>query len=173
MCGCAFLPLQQRYIESEEKKCLKLLRDKQESEMKSFQSKQKKEYNHTKETYKKVYEKSDLSSADRKRLLNERKQEKKSQQHAEEELQLERLRKEAKRQMIDFKRELLEDLHKLQNSLLHEELNLNQHHKDQYHHMKRRHLESTIELQYKQLKSIQDMRWVWHGCGMGVFHCGL
>jgi thousand and one amino acid protein kinase len=148
----------QRYIESEERRFLKQLRDKQEQEMKVFQSKQKKDYNHTKETYKKAYEKSDLSSADRKRLLNERKQEKKSQQHAEEELQLERLRKEAKKQMIDFKRELLEDLHKLQNSLLHEELNLSQQHKDQYHQMKQRHLESTIELNYKQLRAVQAMR---------------
>ena len=152
------LRLQRRYMEAEEKKFLRLLKDHQEHDMKVFLSKQKKDYQQTKELYKKVYEKSELNSGDRKRLLNERKAEIRSQQQAEEELQLEKLRKEAKRQMIAFKQGLLEDLHKLQNNLLHEELNLMQQHKDRLQQMRRAQTESLVELQDRQLRALQDMR---------------
>ena len=145
-------------MEAEEKKFLRLLKDHQEHDMKVFLSKQKKDYQQTKELYKKVYEKSELNSGDRKRLLNERKAEIRSQQQAEEELQLEKLRKEAKRQMIAFKQGLLEDLHKLQNNLLHEELNLMQQHKDRLQQMRRAQTESLVELQDRQLRALQDMR---------------
>lgn len=147
-------------MEAEERKCLRLLKERQEHDMKVFLSRQKKDYQQTKEMYKKVYEKSELNSSDRKRLLNERKAEIRSQQQAEEELQLEKLRKEAKGQMITFKQGLLEDLHKLQNELLHEELNLMQQQKDRLQQLKRTQTESIVELQNRQLRALQDMRWV-------------
>lgn len=150
--------VQRRYMETEERKFLRLLKERQEHDMKAFLSRQKKDYQQTKEMYKKVYEKSELNSSDRKRLLNERKAEIRSQQQAEEELQLEKLRKEAKRQMITFKQGLLEDLHKLQNELLHEELNLMQQQKDRLQQLRRTQTESIVELQNRQLRALQDMR---------------
>ena len=42
-------------MENEERRFLRHLKDKQEQEMRIFQSKQKKDYQSTKETYKKVW----------------------------------------------------------------------------------------------------------------------
>ena len=157
-------------METEERKFLRLLKDRQEQDMKAFLSGQKKDYNQTKEMYKKVYEKSELNSSDRKRLLNERKAEIRSQQQAEEELQLEKLRKEAKRQMITFKQGLLEDLHKLQNELLQEELNLMQQQKDRLQQLRRTQTGTIVDLQNKHLRALQDMRYGSRAVGSYVGH---
>ena len=106
---------------SEERKFMKSLRDKQESEMKQFLAQQKAEFRATKALYKRQLEdNSELSSTQKKAMLEERKKELIIQQKANEDRRLQMLKTASEQQLVDFRQKALQDRHSFEKGLLQE-----------------------------------------------------
>ena len=100
---------------------MKSLKDKQETEMKQFTAQQKVEFRATKTLYKKKLEDNgDLSSAQKKTILEERKKELIEQQKANEERRLRMLRTAFQQELVEFRQKALQDRHSFERGLLQE-----------------------------------------------------
>ena len=106
---------------SEERKFIKSLKDKQEVEMKQFLGQQKVGFRATKALYKRrLEENADLSSAQKKSMLEERKKELTAQQKADEETRLQMLKKGRDQDLVEFRQKALQDRHSFEKGLLQE-----------------------------------------------------
>lgn len=144
---------------NEERKFSKLLKDKRDIDMKRFMGQQKVDYRNTKNLFKvQLEENQRLSNAQRKAMLDERKKELLAQQKFSENEHLQILDTMTRHERVEFQQNLVQERQAFQKALLQEELNVMQSHKDQVQEMRRRHLCSTIELQYHQLQSLHDVR---------------
>lgn len=89
--------------------------------MKQFLARQKAEFRATKTLYKrKLEENSDMNSAQKKTILEERKKELIAQQKTNEESRLRMLKTASSQEMVDFRQKTLQDRHSFEKGLLQE-----------------------------------------------------
>lgn len=89
--------------------------------MKQFLSQQKAEFRATKALYKRQLEdNSDMNSAQKKTLLEERRKELVAQQKANEESRLVTLKTASNQELVDFRQKALQDRHSFEKGLLQE-----------------------------------------------------
>ena len=115
-----FIP-QLKQEASEERKFIKSLKDKQEADMKQFLAQQKAEFRATKTLYKRQLEdNSDLSTAQKKGILEERKKELIVQQKSNEDSRLQMLKTASSQELVEFRQKALQDRHSFEKGLLQE-----------------------------------------------------
>ncbi|XP_060561301.1 serine/threonine-protein kinase TAO1-like [Ruditapes philippinarum] len=151
------LEKRQKINQDQEKKLTKQIQASQEKERKSFASEQKKEYKHNKEQMKKNID----SSTPKKERDDAIRNQKESMTIRQKELEdrLDRQQKQSLEYEIrKFRRRRYLQHHQLEQELLREELNKRQAQLDYEHQMLLRHHESTRELEFKQLESLQKLR---------------
>lgn len=100
---------------------MKSLKDKQEADMKQFLARQKAEFRATKALYKRqLEENSDMNSAQKKTILDERKKELIAQQRTNEESRLKMLKTASSQELVEFRQKTLQDRHSFEKGLLQE-----------------------------------------------------
>ncbi|EDV21721.1 uncharacterized protein TRIADDRAFT_30095 [Trichoplax adhaerens] len=143
---------------TEEKKYWKTVRDKNEQEMKQFNSQQKADFKIIKTSIKKELDEMSCSSKDRETMKRKKLDEVLQRQSEDERRKLQELRNGADLKLRQFRKEQLLCHHNLEKQLLQQELNFMQQRKDQSHETLQRHLEIINDTESKHMKVIQDLR---------------
>ncbi|CAI9741360.1 Serine threonine kinase [Octopus vulgaris] len=151
------LEKRQRNNTNQEKKLFKQIQQSQEEEMKNFTAQQRREYKQNKEQMKK-----DIDNSTPKKVREESirsQKESLQQKQKEEEDKLDRKHKNSRDGEVRmFRRRKLLLTHQLQTDLLKEELSKQKAHLDLEHNMLLRHHESTQEIEFRHLSSLQKLR---------------
>ncbi|XP_034103636.1 serine/threonine-protein kinase Tao isoform X3 [Drosophila sulfurigaster albostrigata] len=142
-----------------EKKLHKEITLKQEGDRKAYDLNRKKEYKANKERWKRELS-MDESTPKRQRDLTLQSQKDNLKQHEaqEEQRMLQAQKQYIELEMRKFKRRRMILLHDLENQLLRDELSKKQHQLEQAHGMLLKHHEKTQELEYRQQKSVHQLR---------------
>lgn len=153
--------LEKRYKKnlSAEKKLMKDIVSRQEQDRKAFDVQKKKEYKANKERWKREMSLDDSKPKKQKEAYLQSQQDNQKQMEAQEEQRLIRGQKEyLELEIRKFRRKKLLGFHSLEQEILREELNRRQHQLEQAHAMLLRHHEKTMELEYRQQKSVHQLR---------------
>lgn len=151
------LEKRQRNNVNQEKKLFKQIQQSQEEEMKNFTAQQRREYKQNKEQMKK-----DIDNSTPKKVREESirsQKESLQQKQKEEEDKLDKKHRNSREGEVRmFRRRKLLLTHQLQTDLLKEELSKQKAHLDLEHNMLLRHHESTQEIEFRHLSSLQKLR---------------
>ncbi|XP_075213390.1 serine/threonine-protein kinase Tao [Lycorma delicatula] len=142
-----------------EKKLIKDISSRQDQDRKAFDVQKKKEYKANKERWKRELSMDDSKPKKQKEAHLQSQQDNQKQLEAQEEQRLIRGQKEyLELEVRKFRRKKLLSFHSLEQEILREELNRRQHQLEQAHAMLLRHHEKTMELEYRQQKSVHQLR---------------
>ncbi|TMW51704.1 hypothetical protein DOY81_003196 [Sarcophaga bullata] len=142
-----------------EKKLYKEISLKQESDRKAFDLNRKKEYKANKERWKRELSMDESTPKRQRDLTLQSQKDNLKQAEAQEEQRLLTLQKKyIDLEMRKFKRRRLIMLHELEDQLLRDELSKKQQQLEQAHAMLLKHHEKTQELEYRQQKSVHQLR---------------
>uniref|UniRef100_A0A1B0C7R9 non-specific serine/threonine protein kinase n=1 Tax=Glossina palpalis gambiensis TaxID=67801 RepID=A0A1B0C7R9_9MUSC len=142
-----------------EKKLFKEISLKQEGDRKAFDLNRKKEYKANKERWKRELSMDESTPKRQRDLTLQSQKDNLKQAEAQEEQRLLTLQKQyIELEMRKFKRRRLIMLHELEDQLLRDELAKKQQQLEQAHAMLLKHHEKTQELEYRQQKSIHQLR---------------
>lgn len=142
-----------------EKKLFKEISLKQEGDRKAFDMNRKKEYKANKERWKRELSMDESTPKRQRDLTLQSQKENLKQAEAQEEQRLLRVQKQyIELEMRKFKRKRIILLHELENQLLRDELSKKQQQLEQAHGMLLKHHEKTQELEYRQQKSVHNLR---------------
>uniref|UniRef100_A0A1A9WT31 non-specific serine/threonine protein kinase n=1 Tax=Glossina brevipalpis TaxID=37001 RepID=A0A1A9WT31_9MUSC len=142
-----------------EKKLYKEITLKQEGDRKAFDLNRKKEYKANKERWKRELSMDESTPKRQRDLTLQSQKDNLKQAEAQEEQRLLTLQKQyIELEMRKFKRRRLIMLHELEDQLLRDELAKKQQQLEQAHAMLLKHHEKTQELEYRQQKSIHQLR---------------
>ncbi|XP_054731418.1 serine/threonine-protein kinase Tao isoform X1 [Anastrepha obliqua] len=153
------LERRQKQTSAAEKKLFKEISLKQESDRKAFDLNRKKEYKANKERWKRELSMDESTPKRQRDLTLQSQKDNLKQAEAQEEQRLLRVQKQyIELEMRKFKRRRLISLHELEDQLLRDELSKKQHQLEQAHAMLLKHHEKTQELEYRQQKSVHQLR---------------
>ncbi|XP_065190447.1 serine/threonine-protein kinase TAO3-like [Sycon ciliatum] len=148
-----------RNLTHEEKKFCRQQKDHHDSELKAFQNSLKAQYKEQKVVSKKELEEdSSLTSSDRKSLLRQRKEAILERHATNEASKVTDMRESAGAILMQFRRDLMIQRHAFEKSLIEEELNVMQAHKDSAQEMRQRHHSATQDVEEKHLMAMQSLR---------------
>ncbi|XP_011198385.1 serine/threonine-protein kinase Tao isoform X2 [Bactrocera dorsalis] len=153
------LERRQKQTTAAEKKLFKEISLKQESERKAFDLNRKKEYKANKERWKRELSMDESTPKRQRDLTLQSQKDNLKQAEAQEEQRLLRAQKQyIDLEMRKFRRRRLISLHELEDQLLRDELSKKQHQLEQAHAILLKHHEKTQELEYRQQKSVHQLR---------------
>lgn len=142
-----------------EKKLIKDITSRQDSDRKAFEAHRKKEYKATKERWKRELSQDDSTpKRQRDATLQSQKDNLKQVDAQEEQRLLMGQRAELDLELRKFRRKRLFAYHQLEQNLLRQELHKRQQQLEQAHAMLLRHHEKTQELEYRQQKAVHALR---------------
>ncbi|XP_039278827.1 serine/threonine-protein kinase Tao [Nilaparvata lugens] len=142
-----------------EKKFVKDITVRQEQDRKTFDVQMKKQYKANKERWKRELSMDDTKPKKQRDAYLQSQQENQKQMELQEEQRLMRSQKEyLDLEVRKFRRKKLLSFHSLEQEILREELNRRQNQLEQAHAMLLRHHEKTMELEYRQQKSVHLLR---------------
>ncbi|CAD7086869.1 unnamed protein product [Hermetia illucens] len=142
-----------------EKKLFKEISLKQEGDRKAFDMNRKKEYKANKERWKRELSMDESTPKRQRDLTLQSQKDNLKQAEAQEEQRLLRVQKQyIDLEMRKFKRKRMIMLHELENQLLRDELSKKQQQLELAHGMLLKHHEKTQELEYRQQKSVHNLR---------------
>uniref|UniRef100_A0A0K8TKZ0 non-specific serine/threonine protein kinase n=1 Tax=Tabanus bromius TaxID=304241 RepID=A0A0K8TKZ0_TABBR len=142
-----------------EKKLFKEISLKQEGDRKAFDMNRKKEYKANKERWKRELSMDESTPKRQRDQTLQSQKENLKQAEAQEEQRLLRGQKQyIELEMRKFKRKRMIALHELEDQLLRDELSKKQQQLEQAHAMLLKHHEKTQELEYRQQKSVHNLR---------------
>ncbi|XP_030747387.1 serine/threonine-protein kinase Tao isoform X1 [Sitophilus oryzae] len=142
-----------------EKKLIKDITSRQDTDRKAFEAHRKKEYKATKERWKRELSQDDSTpKRQRDATLQSQKDNLKQVDAIEEDRLLRGQRAELDLELRKFRRKRLIGYHQLEQDLLRQELHKRQQQLEQAHTMLLRHHEKTQELEYRQQKAVHALR---------------
>ncbi|RZF35769.1 hypothetical protein LSTR_LSTR014902 [Laodelphax striatellus] len=142
-----------------EKKFIKDITSRQEQDRKTFDVQMKKQYKANKERWKRELSMDDTKPKKQRDAYLQSQQDNQKQMELQEEQRLLRSQKEyLELEVRKFRRKKLLSFHSLEQEILREELNRRQNQLEQAHAMLLRHHEKTMELEYRQQKSVHQLR---------------
>ncbi|XP_018568406.1 serine/threonine-protein kinase Tao isoform X2 [Anoplophora glabripennis] len=153
------LERKQKQHQAAEKKLIKDITSRQDSDRKAFDAHRKKEYKANKERWKRELSQDDSTPKRQRDATLQTHKDNLKLVDAQEEQRLLRCQKEyLDLEIRKFRRKKLISFHQLEQDLLRQELNKRQHQLEQAHAMLLRHHEKTQELEYRQQKAVHALR---------------
>ncbi|KAJ8913698.1 hypothetical protein NQ315_007415 [Exocentrus adspersus] len=169
------LERKQKQHQAAEKKLIKDITSRQDSDRKAFDAHRKKEYKANKERWKRELSQDDSTPKRQRDATLQTHKDNLKLVDAQEEQRLLRCQKEfLDLEVRKFRRKKLIAFHQLEQDLLRQELNKRQHQLEQAHAMLLRHHEKTQELEYRQQKAVHALREEQHWfCCNGNLGCNF